>query len=345
MTRIQLRIHLLLLLCLVLQHRAAGGYRFVLVPKTTDNPFFLLAQSGCNDQCRFLNCTCVYGGVAATDQDPNPDPDGSGQADYVRRLLLLEGDLAVDGIAISVKNADLIGRVIDDAVNVNKVPVITFDSDDSRPNSKRLCYVGTDNYFMGRTLAKAAKQITPTGGTFAVLSPDLSPNIRDRSQGFRDEMGDPQEEEQLWTETPGSPAIYHRDLGVAMEYLEMFAKQNPTIIVTTVGGVFFRVDYGDIYRRYIQNRSITIVSADDFGMQLEYLSKGYIHGLVGQIPYEMGTLAVQVLHELQHGNKTVPKILGTSLITHIHVPLVLPGLQVDANLIDELKIVGYTLLG
>ena len=173
-------LHVLLLQQLLLGYQhLATSYKFALVPKTMENPFFIQSLEGCEDRVALWddNSTCLYGGVAASPENPNPDPDGRLQADYVRQLLHETDDL--DGLAISVKNPELLKPIIDGAA----IPVIAFDSD--APNSKRRAYVGTDSVFLGQTLAKVAQQICPEGGTFGLLAPDSSPNVLEREIGFR----------------------------------------------------------------------------------------------------------------------------------------------------------------
>eukprot|EP00977_Amphora_coffeiformis_P016290 scaffold4990_cov176-Amphora_coffeaeformis.AAC.7 len=325
------------------------SFRFALVPKTTDNPFFILAHHGCQDAIASVllrldgiqndsNSTCIYGGVSATTTNPNPDPDGALQAAYVQSLLLEEtGQPPLDGIAISVKNPDLMRPLIDEAVHRRKIPVVTFDSD--QDTSARIAYIGTDNVFLGETMAKVAQQIRPTGGTFAILWGDDAPNVQQRDQGFRDHMNP-----DLWTECHGSPVNYNRDLDRALTLMEDFAQQNATVIVTTTGGPLFHDDYAAFYKRHT-HRNVTIISADDFAVQIDHLSRGYVQGLVGQMPYEMGYKAAQVLYDIKTGNFQGPEFYGTNLITHIQVPLVLPELVVDHNLIGRLRILGYTLMG
>ena len=324
--------------------------RFALVPKTTDNPFFILAHHGCQDaiasmslednsnENQNIDSTCNYGGISATTDNPNPDPDGARQAAYVQSLLLEDtGQHPLDGLAISVKNPVLMRPLIDEAVNRRKIPVVTFDSDDDK--SSRLAYIGTDNVFMGETMAKVTQQIIPTGGTFAILWGDDSPNVQQRDQGFRDHL-----KPELWTECKGSPLNYNRDLGNALGLMEDFAQQNVSVIVTTTGGALFHDDYASFYKRH-KHRNMTVISADDFAVQIEHLSRGYVHGLVGQMPYEMGYKAAQVLFDIKMGNFRGQEFYGTNLITHIQVPLVLPDLVVDNNLIGRLRILGYTLMG
>ena len=57
----------------------------------------------------------------------------------------------VDGIAISVADADSVIGVIKQARDAN-IPVITFDADAAK--SARQAYVGTDNKEMGRELGR-----------------------------------------------------------------------------------------------------------------------------------------------------------------------------------------------
>lgn len=58
----------------------------------------------------------------------------------------------------------------------------------------------------------------------------------------------------------------------------------------------------------------------------------------------MGYLAAKLLYQAKQG-QVIPNQVGTSLVTHIHVPVVLPELVVDHNLIGNLRVAGYTLLG
>lgn len=268
---------LLLLRLLLAPQKYTHALHFALVPKTTDNPFFQFAWHGCVDAAALLpldesdvNVTCHYGGIKASSTNPNPDPTGTKQVAYIRSLLDQDNP-RYDGLAISAKNPDLLRPIIQQAVIQRGIPVVTFDSDVQ--DSARLAYIGTDNIFMGETLAKVVNQIIPQGGTFAVLWGDDSPNVVARDEGLRAVM-DPE----LWTELPGSPYNYQRDLSQALTAMEILAQQNATVIVTTVGGPLFHANYSDFFKRH-RHRNITIVAADDFTVQIEHLSRGYVQGL------------------------------------------------------------------
>ena len=147
--------------------RCVDSYRIGMAVKTAENEFFKLAEQGCTDRLRFAsgNSTdeCLYFGPMSTANVSNPDPDGLIQAQMIEQVLAND---RIDGLAISVRNALVLGPVIQSAI-AQGIPVITFDSD--APDSDRVAYVGTDNYFLGTTMAKVAQQISPDGGTFACV--------------------------------------------------------------------------------------------------------------------------------------------------------------------------------
>jgi len=89
-----------------------------------------------------------------------------------------------DGIAVSPIEAEAFGSVINSAIDKG-VPVITFDSD--APKSKRLAYLGTNNYEAGKKAGEQAVKLLPNGGNFVAFVGNMSAqNARDRYQGFVD---------------------------------------------------------------------------------------------------------------------------------------------------------------
>jgi ribose transport system substrate-binding protein len=96
--------------------------------------------------------------------------------------LLAQGTQA---IAISVINPEnqtnYLNRIAD------KVPLITQDND--APQSKRLCYIGTNNYEAGKEVGRLVKEAMPDGGTLAIFVGQIEPlNARERKQGVLDEL-------------------------------------------------------------------------------------------------------------------------------------------------------------
>ena len=122
---------------------AADAYKFALIPKGMDNPYFDLSRDGCMAEAKKLGVTCIYKGPATHE----PATEVQIMQDFITQ--------GVDGIAISVADADSVIGVIKQARAAN-IPVITFDAD--APKSERQAYVGTDNKEMGRELAASSSR-------------------------------------------------------------------------------------------------------------------------------------------------------------------------------------------
>ena len=89
-----------------------------------------------------------------------------------------------NGIAVTPIDGDAFAPVIDAAIDKG-VPVICFDSDSAK--SKRLVYLGTNNYEAGKSAGEAALKLLPNGGKMVAFVGNMSAqNARDRYQGFVD---------------------------------------------------------------------------------------------------------------------------------------------------------------
>lgn len=98
----------------------------------------------------------------------------------------------VSGMAISPIDPQNQQELINKACGV--MNVICQDSD--APDTKRLCYVGTNNYKAGREAGKLIKEAMPDGGQVVIFVGRLdAQNARERRQGVIDElMGKPMQE-------------------------------------------------------------------------------------------------------------------------------------------------------
>jgi len=108
---------------------------------------------------------------------------GDGTAAAQKRIvddLLAKG---VDGIAISPVDPANQTAMLNDAAK--QALVFTHDSD--APDSKRECYVGTDNVAAGRQAGELIKESLPQGGKIALFVGKLDArNAQERLQGIKD---------------------------------------------------------------------------------------------------------------------------------------------------------------
>ena len=89
------------------------------------------------------------------------------------------------GILVSVADPSLLKDDIDQAVAAG-IPVITVDSD--APASKRLLFVGTDNYHAGQIGGqRLAKEMNGKGNVVIFTIPEQA-NLKERLRGYRDAL-------------------------------------------------------------------------------------------------------------------------------------------------------------
>lgn len=268
-------------------------------------------------------------------------PPESAQADLILELLANRTELNLQGIAISVVDALTIQPIVDKAINDYKIPIITFDSD--APESRRLSYVGTDNYFFGTQLAKVLKRVHPQPGQFAIVSA-LPPNIEEREKGVRDLLVT-----EGWEEVADSPSNMNFSSTLVVDQMFSFAETHPdlTAIIPVMGAGMRAADYWVNFTK--AHPEILLVVGDAMANQLELLDRQQAHGLVGQLPFEMGLLSLQKLYTMYDTTNYTESMspddefIGTNVLEHLLVPLILPENEVNHNLVGELRYVGYTL--
>src|SRR6266849_744579 len=148
--------------------------RLAIIPKALDIPVFNYAKVG-----------------AERTADGPGDVDGiwrgPERADELRQKESLESFITqrVDGIAISVLNADFLTSTIDRAVEAG-IPVVTWDSD--APRSKRLAFYGVDDYKSGQIMGEEAARLLDGNGTIAIITSLGASNLRRRLDGVQNAL-------------------------------------------------------------------------------------------------------------------------------------------------------------
>ncbi|CAB9519169.1 acid type B receptor subunit 2 [Seminavis robusta] len=306
---------------------------FALVTKRCHNPFIDVIAEGCHDAAERLQSHCLY------HCPPLYDPTGRLQVVLMEELLAnhTAGVAPLAGIAVSAINASSLGNVIHRAWEHN-IPVVTYDS--HAPNTKRLAYIGTDNYFFGTQLAKVLKQVEPNEpGKFAIVSAG-APNLVEREQGVRDHLI-----KEGWVEVDSSPSDYNANSTLVVQQMHQFAETHADLkAIIPVMGAGMRAPHNQ-WRDFVKAyHGMLLVVGDAMPNQLELLDRHFCHGLVGQLPYDMGSLSLETLHSFATNPEyETDSFIGTNVLEHLLIPLTLPDHTVDHNLIGQLRFVGYTL--
>jgi ribose transport system substrate-binding protein len=278
----------------------AQTYKFVIVPKAMNNPFFDFARDGCEKRAKELgDIECVYKGPV--------EHEPATQAQIIQDFIIQK----VDGLAISVADVAAMTKSIETATAAG-IPVITFDAD--APGSKRIAYIGTNNKEFGLALGKQLLALRPDGGKYAMISGGPgAENLAERVSGVREALKGSE-----WIEVPGSPTFCNDDPALGVQQMMDLRTATPDLaaIVPVGGWPMFAPEgfkaFAGKSKKDMDAGRFTLVAADTLKMQLELLNEGYANALVGQRPFEMGEKAMDTLLAIKKGQK-VPEIVYTGL--------------------------------
>ena len=257
----------------------ARGVTIGLIAKSKSNPIFLAAQKGAEDRATELSKELGVPIVIKYDT-PN-DEDAQRQAEIIEQL----SGVGVDAIAIACSDASKVTRAIDDAIGKG-VPVMCWDSD--APESKRLCYVGTDDVEAGRQVMRSvAELLGDKPGTIAILAGNqTATNLQKRVRGAEEELA-------AHSNLQLKKVYYHKETPQdAFAEVESAQKANPEINGwAMIGGWPLMTE-----RSLPWNAGEVIcVSMDTLPAQLKHLRMGDVQALLGQQYYYFGQQCVNVL--------------------------------------------------
>jgi ribose transport system substrate-binding protein len=194
------------------------------------------------------------------------------------------------GILISASASNLLNNDIDAAI-AQGVPVIAIDSDASA--SKRLLFIGTDNYKAGVMAARIlAKGLSGKGNVVVFTMPEQA-NLKDRLRGYNDVFAEhPQLKITQVIDMQGDPRIV---FDRTEEMLEKGAKVDAFACLTSIAGPEVAEVLG---RKNVTGKAVVAMDTDQ--RTLEGIQKGLITATIGQKPFTMAYLGVKLLDDLHH---------------------------------------------
>jgi ribose transport system substrate-binding protein len=194
------------------------------------------------------------------------------------------------GILVSATAPDLLNQDIDAAI-AQGVPVIAIDSD--APDSKRLFFIGTDNYKVGVMGARMlAKGLAGKGNVVVFTIPEQA-NLKDRLRGYTDVFAEhPQIHITQVIDEHGDPGVV---FDRTMEIVEKGAKVDAFACLTSVAAPEVAEVLG---RKNVTGK--VVVAMDTDPRTLEGIQKGLITATIGQKPFTMAYLGAKLLDDLHH---------------------------------------------
>jgi ribose transport system substrate-binding protein len=199
------------------------------------------------------------------------------------------------GILISPADPELLKADIDQAV-AQGIPVITIDSD--APSSKRLLFIGTDNFKAGQMGGNVlAKQLKGKGNVVVFTMPQQA-NLKERMRGYEDALsGHPGIKITEVVDIKGDARIA---FDKTMEILKAGASKVDAFACLEAVAC---PEVADVLER---NKTDKIVIAMDTDPRtLDGIQKGRISATIGQKPYTMAYYGLKMVDDMFH-NKLAP---------------------------------------
>jgi ribose transport system substrate-binding protein len=200
------------------------------------------------------------------------------------------------GILVAVTDASLLKDSIDKAVAAG-IPVITLDSD--APTSKRLFFVGTNNYQAGFTGGQRLAQELKGKGNVVVFSMPDQTNLQDRLRGYREALDrSPGIKITRVVDIQGDPRIAFdtttQIIGKEKDKVDAF--------------VCLEAQSGKEVAGVLGSYHVTgkvVMAMDTDPETLDWIQKGGIAATIAQKPYTMAFVGLQMLDNLYHHKPSV----------------------------------------
>jgi ribose transport system substrate-binding protein len=199
------------------------------------------------------------------------------------------------GILLAVTDPALLKDSVDKAV-ASGIPVITIDSD--APASKRLFFIGTNNYQAGFTGGQRLAQELKGKGNVVVFTMPDQPNLQDRLRGYKDALA----------RTPGIKITRVVDIQgdprIAFDTsTQIIGKERDKVDAFVCLEAQSGKEVAGVLNSYHVTGK-TVIAMDTDQETLDWIQKGVIAATIAQKPYTMAFVGLQMLDNLYHHKPT-----------------------------------------
>ncbi|HTC49351.1 MAG TPA: substrate-binding domain-containing protein [Candidatus Aquilonibacter sp.] len=195
------------------------------------------------------------------------------------------------GILLGVTDPTLLKDSIDKAIAAG-IPVITMDSD--APASKRLFFIGTNNYEVGTTGGmRLAQELKGKGNVVVFTMPDQR-NMQERLHGYRDAL----------ERTPGIKITRVVDIQgdprIAFDTTtQIVGKEKDQVDAFVCLEAQSGKEVAGVLNSYHINGKV-VMAMDTDPETLDFIKSGVIAATISQKPYTMAFVGMQMLDNLYH---------------------------------------------
>lgn len=253
--------------------------RYFFVATNTSLPYWQQARAGFLDSAGVLGVKAEL--VGPTGYSPN--------AELVTFRQVLEQRPA--GICLSAARPDIFQSVIDQAV-AQGIPIICVDAD--VPDSKRVMYVGTDNFKAGQESLRQMAALVHHKGNIAVITIPGQRNLDDRLAGAVDALKNFPEVK--ITQISDDKGDVKTASDIVTDLIQKKEKVDGVICVEASGGS----GTAEALHQLNAEGKLQIEAFDDDPQTLDWIDRGAIGVTIAQKPYVMSYYGLKFLDDLHH---------------------------------------------
>jgi ribose transport system substrate-binding protein len=251
---------------------------FVLIAANLQVPYWQTAGAGFSKAAAQMKVRTDYFGP--NNYDPKAEREALDRAVQQKAT----------GILLAVTDPALLKDGIDKAISAG-IPVVTLDSD--APASKRLFFIGTNNYQVGVSGGqRLAQELKGKGNVVVFTMPDQH-NMQDRLRGYRDAIEHTGIKITRVVDIQGDPRIAFdtttQIIGKEKDQVDAF--------------VCLEAQSGKEVAGVLNSYKITgktVMAMDTDPETLDWIKKGGIAATIAQKPYSMAFVGMQMLDNLYH---------------------------------------------
>ena len=253
--------------------------QYYLISANINLPYWQEAEAGLRDAAQVMGVKAEMDGPATL--SPKDELDSFQKAVA----------LHPSGILISVTNQELFKPAIDTAVSQG-IPVICIDAD--APDSRRILFVGTDNFRAGEESGKRMADILKGQGQIVVVTVPGQPNLEERVRGVTEALKKyPGIKIAQTIDDRGDSRAANDGISALLAKKE---KIDGVICLEASGGS----GVAEALHRLDLAGKVAIVSFDKDPETLDAIEKGWINATVVQKPYIMAYYGLRFADDLHH---------------------------------------------
>lgn len=293
---------------------------YVFVAANLQVPYWKMAGTGFSNAASQFKVRSDFDGPQT--YDPKAEKDALDQAVQKK----------ASGILLGVTDPAALKDSIDKAIAAG-IPVITVDSD--APASKRLFFIGTNNYQAGFNGGQRLAQEMKGKGNVVVFTMPDQPNLQDRLRGYKDALArTPDIKITRVVDIQGDPRIAFdtttQIIGKERDKVDAF------VCLEAQSG---KEVAGVLNSFHVTGKSVMAMDTDQ--ETLDWIKKGVIAATIAQKPYTMAFVGLEMLDGLYHHK---PSTLDKNWATDSYAPIP-TFVDTGSDLIDKSNVDAFLQAG